>query len=79
MQALLQPGHLDCITITSNEALQNLVAMAGAEGQPLLLQIPLVVIGARQAALAQQLGFVHAPVVAASASDEAIVAAIQQR
>jgi uroporphyrinogen-III synthase len=79
MQALLQPGHLDCITITSNEALQNLVAMAGAEGQPLLLQIPLVVIGARQAALAQQLGFVHAPVVAANASDEAIVAAIQQR
>jgi uroporphyrinogen-III synthase len=79
MQALLQPGHLDCITITSNEALQNLFTMAGAEGQPLLLQIPLVVIGARQATLAQQLGFVHAPLVAANASDEAMVAAIQQR
>lgn len=79
MQALLQPGYLDCITITSNEALQNLFAMAGADGQPLLRQIPLLVLGARQATLAQQLGFVHAPLVAANASDEAIVAAIQQR
>jgi uroporphyrinogen-III synthase len=79
MQTLLQPGYLDCITITSNEALQNLVAMAGPEGQPLLLKIPLVVMGARQAVLAQQLGFVHAPLIAANASDEAIVAAVQQR
>jgi len=79
MQALLQPGYLDCITITSNESLQNLLTMAGSEGQPLLLNIPLVVIGIRQAALAQQLGFVHAPVIAANASDEAIAAAIQQR
>lgn len=79
MQTLLQPGYLDCITITSNEALQNLVTMAGPEGQPLLLKIPLVVMGTRQAALAQQLGFVHAPLIAANASDEAIVAAFQQR
>ena len=79
MQSLLQPGYLDGITITSNESLQNLFAMAGTDGQPLLLQIPLVVMGARQATLAQQLGFVHTPFIAANASDEAIVAAIQQR
>ncbi|MCG6899453.1 MAG: uroporphyrinogen-III synthase [Gammaproteobacteria bacterium] len=79
MQALLQPGYLDCITITSNEALQNLVTMAGPEGRPLLLRIPLVVMGGRQATLAQQLGFVHAPLIAANASDEAIFAAVQQR
>ncbi|MEN8204746.1 MAG: uroporphyrinogen-III synthase [Pseudomonadota bacterium] len=77
MQTLLQPDYLDCITITSNEALQNLYAMAGPEGQPLLLKIPLVVIGHRQARLAQQLGFVQQPVIAANAGDEAIVAAIQ--
>ena len=79
LQAVLKPGYLDCITITSNEALQNLYAMAGTEGQRLLVQIPLVVMGARQATLARQLGFVHAPLVAANASDEAILAAIQQR
>lgn len=79
MKTLLQRDYLGCITITSNEALQNLYAMAGPEGQPLLVRIPLVVIGPRQATLAQQLGFVQEPVIAANASDEAIVAAIQQR
>jgi hypothetical protein len=53
--------------------------MAGPEGRSLLLEIPLVVIGARQAALAQRLGFVHAPVIAANASDAAIAAAVRQR
>jgi uroporphyrinogen-III synthase len=77
MQTLLQRDYLGCITITSNEALQNLYAMAGAEGQSLLLKIPLVVVGPRQATLAQQLGFVQTPVIAANASDKAIVAAIQ--
>ena len=57
MQQLLQPGYLDYITITSNEALQNLFAMAGKEGQAALRQIPLVVVGERQARLAAQLGF----------------------
>jgi uroporphyrinogen-III synthase len=79
MHTLLQPGYLECITITSNEALQNLHNMAGPEGQPLLLGIPLVVIGDRQARLAQQMGFSRPPIIAANASDEAIVAAIQQR
>lgn len=79
MQILLQPGTLDCITITSNETLQNLYTMAGSAGQPLLVKIPLVVIGPRQAMLARELGFVQEPVIVANASDEAIVAAIQQR
>ena len=76
MHQLLQPGYLDCITITSNEALQNLVTMAGSEGQAALTQIPLVVIGERQARLAVRLGFEHAPVVAEHASDTAILAAL---
>ncbi len=78
MQRLLQPGYLDCITITSNEALQNLFALAGTEGQAALRQIPLVVVGTRQARLAAQLGFVHAPLVAEHASDAALVAALAQ-
>lgn len=76
MRRLLQPGYLDYITITSNEALQNLFAMAGSEGQVVLRQIPLVVVGERQARLAAQLGFVHAPLLAEHASDAALVAAL---
>lgn len=78
MHQLLQPGYLDYITITSNEALQNLFAMAGNEDQAALRQIPLVVVGERQARLAAQLGFVHAPLVAAHASDAALLAALAQ-
>jgi len=70
-------GVLDIITITSNEILHNLVDMAGIEAWPLLRDIPLLVVGERQAALARELGFVKPPVLAEHASDEAIVAALK--
>ncbi len=73
-----QPGALDVITITSNETLQNLFDMAGAAGQSLLRQLPLVVVSQRQALLAQRLGFSQAARVADNASDAALVAALQQ-
>ena len=76
LQHLWQPGYLDYISISSNEALQNLLAMAGETARPSLLQIPLLVIGERQVLLAKQLGFTCTPRVAAQASDEAIVAAL---
>jgi uroporphyrinogen-III synthase len=74
---LLQPGYLDYITVTSNETLQNLFDMAGAAGQPLLCDVPLVVVSRRQSLLARQLGFRREPLLAANASDEAIVAAVK--
>jgi uroporphyrinogen-III synthase len=76
--ALLQPGYLAAITVTSNETLQNLYDMAGAEGQPLLRAIPLVVASARQAALAARLGFMQGAVIAGHASDEAMAAGVGQ-
>jgi len=79
MEQLLQPGALDCITITSNETLQNLYAMAGPRGQPLLRDIPLVVAGGRQAALAVTFGFTQPPVIAANASDAAMLAAVTDK
>lgn len=73
MRSLLQQGALDVVTVTSNETLENLLAMAGPEGQPLLHGLPLVVASERQALLARQLGFRHAALVAANAGDAAIV------
>jgi len=73
--ALLQPGYLAGITITSNETLQNLYDMAGAAAQPLLCEVPLLVVSERQAALARQLGFSKPPLLADNASAEAIVTA----
>jgi uroporphyrinogen-III synthase len=72
-----QPGAVDLITITSNESLQNLHAMAGPPGQPLLRELRLVVISERQVVLARELGFKHRPLVAANASDEAILAVLR--
>jgi uroporphyrinogen-III synthase len=75
LAALLQPGYLAGITITSNEILQNLYDMAGAAAQPLLLEVPLLVVSERQAVLARQLGFSKQPLLADNASAEAIVTA----
>jgi uroporphyrinogen-III synthase len=66
----------DIITITSSEALQNLVALTAEAERPQLLAKPLVVVSERTAALAQQLGFLHAPLVVPRAGDEALLQAV---
>ncbi len=78
MHSLLQTGALDVIIVTSNEALQNLFSMAGADCQPQLRTLPLVVASERQAQLAQQLGFEHAAVIAKHAGDTALVEAVKR-
>lgn len=76
--ALLQPGYLAAITVTSNETLQNLYDMADAAGRSLLRNIPLVVASTRQAALAARLGFLQGAVIAGHASDEAMADGVRQ-
>ncbi len=66
----------DIITITSSEALQNLVSLTAAAHRSQLLAKPLVVVSERTAALAQKLGFCHPALVAERAADEAIVQAL---
>lgn len=78
MRVLLQPGYLAAITVTSNETLQNLYDMAGTAGRPLLCDIPLVVAGMRQAALAARFGFRQGAVIAGHPSDEAMAAGVGQ-
>lgn len=63
------------VTATSNEVLQNLLAVLGPEGASLLRRTPLVVISPRMGEEARRLGFTHIR-VAAQAGDEAILAAL---
>jgi len=54
---LLTQHRLDVITVTSGEALQNLLIMLGEKNHRLLLPIPLVVVSDRIGQLAAGMGF----------------------
>ena len=73
---LWKKSELDVIVVTSNEGLQNLYVMVGATARHWLLKTPLVVISERMTALAQQLEFEREPIIAHSASDEALLEAL---
>ena len=73
---LQQPAALVAVIVTSNEGLQNLIKMAGEAHRAWLLNTQLVVISPRTAELARELGFRRAALVAARASDEAMVEAL---
>lgn len=65
------------MVVTSSEALHNLFAILGPEHRVIMLDTGLVVIGARMALLAQDLGFRKPPVVA-DATDEGLLQALIQ-
>ncbi len=77
LRHVLRKNCIDIVTVTSNEGLQNLHAMAGSSCRRRLLHLPLVVISQRTALLAAKLGFSHAPMIAHESSDEGLVAAIE--
>ena len=66
----------DRMVVTSGEALHNLFAMLGPEHRVIMQNTELVVIGARMAGLAQDLGF-RKPLVA-DATDEGLLRALIQ-
>ena len=66
------------IVVTSNEGLQNLYSMIDSAHLPALLSSPLIVVSQRAVVLANELGFKQMPLVAKSASNDAILAAIKQ-
>ena len=68
----VQDGSLQAGTITSAEALQNLLAMLDKETVALLQQLPLVVVSDRLKQLAQQLGFAYV-IVSKQPTDAAIL------
>lgn len=68
----------DIVTITSNEALKNLVTIAGNTYQKLLLNLPLIVNSERCASLAKQLGFQSQIVIARLPGDQGQLEAVKQ-
>jgi uroporphyrinogen-III synthase len=71
-------GKIDCVVVTSNEGLENLLDLAGDAGGTILLNTPLALLSQRGAALAAARGFTGPVLVAAEASDEALVDVIGQ-
>lgn len=68
-------GAIDIMTVTSAEALRNLVAMLGESGREQLLRTPLVVVSGRMVQQALTLGFTS-PRLAEAAGDAALLAAL---
>ena len=69
---LCQRGELHAITATSNESLQNLVTLFGAENRKCLQQTTIIGISQRLLPLAKSLGL-RTPRISSQASDIAIV------
>lgn len=68
---------IDVVIATSNEALENLAAMAEPDCAQWLRYKPLIVISPRAVQRAEELGFTAGVHCASHASDEAIVAALR--
>ncbi len=71
-----QQDEVHLIIVTSNDGLQNLHDMVGSQGYSYLRQTPLVVISERMCEFSKTLKFDHTPIVADSASDEALFNAV---
>lgn len=67
---------IDIVTMTSVDGLRNLYDLVGKLGQQWLTKTPIVVTSERIAAACRELGFKSEPILADSATDDAIVAAI---
>jgi uroporphyrinogen-III synthase len=72
-----QDGLIDLVTITSVEALDNLVAMMGERGRSFLLNTPVVVVSDRIAEACRRYGFAYEPWIAKEASDEGLAEAVK--
>ncbi|HHJ17004.1 MAG TPA: uroporphyrinogen-III synthase [Gammaproteobacteria bacterium] len=78
-EALLQhwrAGKIDIVQVNSEESLQNLIAMLGAAGQSLLRATPLLVVSERMLPRVRALGFEQPPLLAANATDQAVLDAL---
>ncbi len=76
LRQAIATGALDVITCSSQQALDNLLALTPAPLRAPLLRTPLLPISPRMAANARQQGFKHCLNTAANATDAAILEAL---
>lgn len=72
----LEQGPVQAVTVASNESLENLFRLAGPDTAARLRRLVFVVINSRALSLARRLGIETEPVVAADATDAAVLAAL---
>ncbi|MBT3197270.1 MAG: uroporphyrinogen-III synthase [Gammaproteobacteria bacterium] len=68
-----QQKQIDAAIVTSNQGLDNLIQIIGADGHADLLQTPLVVISERTREVARNRGFIHPPLLTQNPSEGAIL------
>ncbi len=73
-----QRARINVIVTTSNEGLENLVAITDADIRKWLFNVSLIVLSQRGAERAKALGFSNTIAIAPQASDEAIMATIRR-
>lgn len=69
--------RVDITVATSNEIIDNLLALAGAQDRAWLCGIPLVVFSARNSQHARACGFSRTPYIANSMSDDGVMVALR--
>ncbi len=73
-----QTGDIHIAVVNSAESLRNLEKMLGPKGEQLLKSTPLLVVSERMLPLVEQAGFQQPPVLAANATDAAVLDALQR-
>jgi len=71
--AQMKAGALDAVVVTSVEALDNLFMLLGSEGRKALFEMTLLVPSQRIAEAARDKGVKRPPMIAANATDSALV------
>ncbi len=72
-------GQVDCLTVTSVDALNNLVSASKAVGVfPWLSSLPVITIGQRVSRFARELGFAAEVATAAEMSDQGFIITLKQ-
>ena len=72
----LGAGQIDIVLVNSVESLENLFTMLDDAGRALLRQTPLLVVSERMLPVAERLGFVLPPILAANATNDAVLDAL---